>query len=167
MAGLAYAFHFDAGLYANYLRGYAEVKGVSRAEGVVEQIDRCSQTGDIRAITLDNGKQIEGDFFVDCTGFRALLMAQTLLVWSIRIGRSGFPVTGRSQCRVSVFLHCPHTPARPQNQPDGSGASRYSIARGNGPCVLQRVPFRRRSSPSAYRGNRGGSSCRSASYSVL
>ncbi len=78
MTGLAYAYHFDAGLYARYLRAYAEQNGVTRSEGIVQSVARDGETGDITDITLDNGVQIAGDFFIDCTGFRALLLGQEL-----------------------------------------------------------------------------------------
>ncbi|MCK0127586.1 tryptophan halogenase family protein [Erythrobacter sp. F6033] len=78
MTGLAYAYHFDAGLYARYLRNFAEQHGVTRSEGIVQTVSRDSESGNITSIELDNGKQVEGDFFIDCTGFRALLMGQEL-----------------------------------------------------------------------------------------
>jgi tryptophan 7-halogenase len=78
MTGLAYAYHFDAGLYAAYLRRYAEGLGVTRHEGIVREVARNSESGDITAITLDNGIRVAGDFFIDCTGFRALLLGEEL-----------------------------------------------------------------------------------------
>ncbi|MBV7260349.1 tryptophan halogenase family protein [Erythrobacter crassostreae] len=78
MTGLAYAYHFDAGLYAQYLRAFAEQHGVKRSEGIVQTVSRNSESGDITSITLDSGNEVSGDFFVDCTGFRALLMGQEL-----------------------------------------------------------------------------------------
>ncbi len=78
MTGLAYAYHFDAGLYAAYLRRFAESAGVIRSEGIVQSVTRDGESGDIASITLDNGRNVEGDFFVDCTGFRALLLGGEL-----------------------------------------------------------------------------------------
>jgi len=78
MTGLAYAYHFDASLYAAYLRKYAEARGVTRTEGIVESIARDSESGDIKSITLGNGTRVEGDFFVDCTGFRSILLGREL-----------------------------------------------------------------------------------------
>ena len=78
MTGLAYAYHFDASLYAAYLRAYAEGRGVTRSEGIVSVVSRHGESGDIRSITLDSGREIAGDFFIDCTGFRALLLGQEL-----------------------------------------------------------------------------------------
>ncbi|MBA4164516.1 MAG: tryptophan halogenase [Erythrobacter sp.] len=86
MTGLAYAYHFDASLYARYLRNYCEQRGVTRTEGMVQSVVRDGESGDIRSIELDNGKSVAGDFFIDCTGFRALLLGQELgvdyLDWS-------------------------------------------------------------------------------------
>jgi len=78
MTGLAYAYHFDASRYALFLREYAEGRGVVRTEGIVESVQRDGESGDITAITLKGGKQVAGDFFIDCTGFRALLLGETL-----------------------------------------------------------------------------------------
>ena len=78
MTGLAYAYHFDAGRYAQYLRAYAEGRGVRRTEGIVEHVTRDGESGDIRAIGLNGGRAVTGDFFIDCTGFRALLLGEAL-----------------------------------------------------------------------------------------
>jgi tryptophan halogenase len=78
MTGLAYAYHFDASRYALFLRAYAEGRGVTRTEGIVESVQRDGTSGDIRTITLKGGRQVAGDFFIDCTGFRALLLGETL-----------------------------------------------------------------------------------------
>lgn len=78
MTGLAYAYHFDASRYALFLRAYAEGRGVKRSEGIVESVQRDGESGDITAITLKDGKQVSGDFFIDCTGFRSLLLGETL-----------------------------------------------------------------------------------------
>ncbi|MCP5396039.1 MAG: tryptophan 7-halogenase [Sphingomonadaceae bacterium] len=71
---MPYAYHFDAGLYAQYLRRYAEARGVTRHEGLVSAVERDGESGDIAAVVLDDGQRIEGTFFIDCTGFRALLI---------------------------------------------------------------------------------------------
>ncbi len=74
----AYAYHFDAGLYARFLRQYAELRGVQRLEGKIVGAERDGATGNIPHVRLADGRVITGDFFVDCSGFRALLLADTL-----------------------------------------------------------------------------------------
>lgn len=73
-----YAYHFDAGLYAQFLRRYAEARGVTRIEGTIAAVDRDGESGNIAALTLDGERRVEGDFFIDCTGFRALLIEREL-----------------------------------------------------------------------------------------
>jgi len=78
VADIVHAFHFDAGLYARFLRQYAEARGVRRIEGQVQQVTRDATTGHIDALVMAGGERIAGDFFIDCTGMRALLIGQTL-----------------------------------------------------------------------------------------
>jgi tryptophan halogenase len=78
LSKLRYAYHFDATKYAKYLRRYAETRGVTRLEGKVDTVDIHPESGHIQTLHLDNDQSITGDFFFDCTGFRALLMRQTL-----------------------------------------------------------------------------------------
>jgi tryptophan halogenase len=73
-AGFAWAFHFDAAAYAAYLRRYAEARGVVRHEGRVTGIERDGATGHVSAVALSRGARLAGDLFIDCTGFRALLI---------------------------------------------------------------------------------------------
>jgi tryptophan halogenase len=75
---LAYAYHLDATAYARFLRSLAEPWGVRRVEGRIEQVERDGGTGDIAALVLASQERIAGDLFVDCTGFRALLIEGAL-----------------------------------------------------------------------------------------
>lgn len=73
-----YSYHIDAGAYASYLRKYAEQKSVARIEGTITRVLQCQQTQNIRALELNHGQQIEGNWFIDCSGFNALLIGKTL-----------------------------------------------------------------------------------------
>lgn len=75
-----YAYQLDSSLYAAFLRKLAEGDGARRVEGRIEQVELNGETGDIAALRLDGGRRIEGDLFIDCTGFRALLIEDALHV---------------------------------------------------------------------------------------
>ncbi|WP_037503083.1 tryptophan halogenase family protein [Sphingomonas jaspsi] len=75
---LVYAYHFDATLYAAYLRKMAEARGVTRLNAVIQSVERDADSGDISALVLDGDRRVEGDFFIDCTGFRSVLLGETL-----------------------------------------------------------------------------------------
>jgi len=75
---LNYAYHIDAGRYAGFLRQIAETHGAKRVEGKIVEVGIDEQTGHIENVTLESGQVLEGDLFVDCTGFRGLLIEQTL-----------------------------------------------------------------------------------------
>lgn len=78
LSKIQYAFQFDAGLYAKYLREVAEKAGTKRIEGRVTTVQQAPETGHIQSITLESGEVIAGDFFIDCTGFIGLLIEKTL-----------------------------------------------------------------------------------------
>ena len=78
VADISHAYHFDAGLYARFLRGYSEKRGVVRTEGRISRVVQREPDGFIEAVVLESGERIEGDFFIDCSGMRGLLIEQTL-----------------------------------------------------------------------------------------
>ncbi|WP_333572587.1 tryptophan halogenase family protein [Sphingomonas sp.] len=73
-----YAYHFDAGLYAQLLRSYAEARGVTRTEGRILAAERDPATGDLTALLLEGERRIAGDLFIDCTGFASRLLGEAL-----------------------------------------------------------------------------------------
>ncbi len=74
----SYAYHFDAGLYAAFLRQFAEGRGIQRIEGKIVDVHRDATSGDLKALVLQSGETVAGDLFIDCSGFRALLIEAQL-----------------------------------------------------------------------------------------
>ena len=75
---LNYAYHLDAGRYARFLRARCEAAGLNRVEGRIETVERDPESGLITALALDGERRVEGDLFLDCTGFRGLLIGDTM-----------------------------------------------------------------------------------------
>ncbi len=75
---IAYAYHFDAGLFARYLRAYSEKRGVVRAEGRITDVRLKPDTGFVDRLVLADGREIDGELFIDCSGMRALLIEKAL-----------------------------------------------------------------------------------------
>jgi tryptophan halogenase len=101
LSHIRYAYHFDATLYARFLRKFAEARGVRRVEGKVQQVLRQGENGHVRALQMEGGQVIDGDFFFDCTGFRALLLDKTL----------GVPFVDWSRwlpCNTALAVPCAH-----------------------------------------------------------
>ena len=78
LSQIAYAFQFDAILYAQFLRKFAEARGAKRTEGRIVNTILNSESGFVEAVELENGDKIEGDLFVDCSGLRGVLIEQAL-----------------------------------------------------------------------------------------
>jgi tryptophan halogenase len=78
LSQLGHAYHFDAALYAQLLSEYAQARGVVRREGLVVAVERRDPDGGIAAVTLASGERIEAGFYIDCSGFRSLLLGQAL-----------------------------------------------------------------------------------------
>ena len=78
MQGPVHAYHLDAGLYAAYLRTFSEARGVRRTEGRIVSVRRDANSGHVESLELEDGQVLAGDFFIDCTGFRRLIIGQAL-----------------------------------------------------------------------------------------
>ena len=76
--GFDYAYHFDASLYAAFLRRRAEAQGVERIEGRIDRVDRDPVSGHVISLKLRNGLEVDGDLFIDCTGMSGLLIGQAM-----------------------------------------------------------------------------------------
>jgi tryptophan halogenase len=78
LSQIAYAFHFDAAAYGQFLRGYAEKLGAERIEGRIVDVEQDGETGFVTALKLDDDRRVRGDLFIDCSGFRSLLLGDKL-----------------------------------------------------------------------------------------
>jgi tryptophan halogenase len=78
LSHIRYAYHFDATLYARFLRAFAQARGVNRVEGKIQRVVQAPESGNIEALQLDGERVVSGDFFFDCTGFRSLILGTVL-----------------------------------------------------------------------------------------
>ncbi|MDP4575982.1 tryptophan 7-halogenase [Qipengyuania sp. G39] len=124
-----YAYHIDAGRYAQFLRRYAETRGVIRQEGRVDDVALDGESGDVAAITLQSGERIDGDLFIDCSGFRGLLIEQAL-------------ETGYEDW--THWLPCDRAVALPCNRDDGSGPPPFTRATAHAAGWQWQVPLQHR-----------------------
>jgi len=77
-ATYSYAYQFDASLYAAYLRELSVSRGVTRHEGRITQVVQDPISGFVQSVALEDGRRLEADLFIDCSGFRGLLIEETL-----------------------------------------------------------------------------------------
>lgn len=106
---MSYAYHFDASLFAAYLRDYSEARGVLRVEGMIESVERDGESGNIRALKLDGERTVAGGLFIDCTGFRSLLLGDAM----------GVPFIGWRNwlpCDTALAVPCETREMRPFTQ---------------------------------------------------
>jgi tryptophan 7-halogenase len=127
LSQLAYAFHFDAGLYARFLRGHAERNGVRRVEGKIVDATLDRESGHVRSVTLAGGATIDGELFIDCSGFRGLLIEEQL--------RTGYEDWSR-------WLPCDRAVAVPSRLPGPPEPFTRSTARAGG--WQWRIPLQHR-----------------------
>ena len=124
-----YAYHIDAGRYAKYLRNYAETRGVVRREGKISDVNLDTESGFVSSVTMENGDVLKGDLFIDCSGFRGLLIEQAL--------KTGYD-------DWSNFLPCNRAVALPCLREDGSGPLPYTRATAHSAGWQWQVPLQHR-----------------------
>ncbi|MBH5321770.1 tryptophan halogenase family protein [Aurantiacibacter sediminis] len=124
-----YAYHINATAYAAFLRKYAEKRGVVRQEGKISDVQLDSESGFVSSVTLESGQEIKGDFFVDCSGFRGLLIEQAL-------------ETGYEEW--THWLPCNRAVALPCNRDDGSPAPPFTRATAHSAGWQWQVPLQHR-----------------------
>ena len=124
-----YAYHLDAGRYAAYLRKYAEKLGVVRQEGRISDVALDAETGFVSSVDLESGETISGDLFIDCSGFRGLLIEQAL-------------ETGYEDW--THWLPCNRAVALPCNRDDGSAPPPFTKATAHAAGWQWQVPLQHR-----------------------
>ncbi len=124
-----YGYHFDAGLYAAYLRNYAIARGAVRVEATIVAVEQHPETGFVTALKLNDGRRIEGDLFIDCSGFRGVLIEQAL--------KTGYE-------DWSHYLPCDRAVALPCVREDGSGPLPYTRATAHSAGWQWQVPLQHR-----------------------
>jgi tryptophan halogenase len=124
---LVWAYHFDAGLYAAYLRRYAQARGVTRHEGRIARVETAGDS--IIALHMDDGRRIAGDVFIDCSGFRSLLLGETL-------GSGWHDWSHWLPCDRAVAVPCAHAP--------GAGITPYTRSTARAAGWQWRIPLQHR-----------------------
>ncbi len=124
-----YAYHIDAGRYAKYLRRYSEARGIVRLEGKISDVTLDGESGFVSSVTMENGNVISGDLFIDCSGFRGLLIEQAL--------KTGYD-------DWSNYLPCNRAVALPCLREDGSGPLPYTRATAHSAGWQWQVPLQHR-----------------------
>ncbi|NCP12970.1 MAG: tryptophan 7-halogenase [Sphingomonadales bacterium] len=124
-----YAYHLDAGRYAAFLRRFAETRGVVRQEGKVDDVALDGETGFVTGVTLEDGRKFAGDLFVDCSGFRGLLIEQAL--------KTGYDDWSR-------YLPCNRAVALPCQREDGSPPPPFTRATAHSAGWQWQVPLQHR-----------------------
>lgn len=77
-SSFGYAYQFDATLFGPFMRTFGLQNGVIRTEATVTRVHRDTQSGDVTGLELPDGRLVEGDLFIDCSGFRSLLLGDAL-----------------------------------------------------------------------------------------
>ncbi|GAA0734085.1 tryptophan 7-halogenase [Sphingomonas japonica] len=127
-AGYGYAYQFDATRFAPFLRALAEASGARRSEGRVASVERDPESGDVRALMLEDGRRVEGDLFIDCSGFRSLLLGDAM---------------GAAWQDWSHWLPCDRAVALPCASPDGPIAP-FTTAQAMAAGWRWRIPLQHR-----------------------